>query len=219
MNIWQIFNLFNFYLNKAQGSYISVNEFIENLHVWQLSLYSEYQSKIGTSESKDTALDSFKVKFTFATSDTPLGVITLTDCFDILAIYTTPTIAGAPRQRPVDFPNADEIGARLSSQLIPNTTSDPFAELTSKNTIQLYPKTPQSGVVTYYKMPVKPVLATFLISGRVLAYDAGNSIQLGWSDKDVNTIIIRALTGVGINISAEDVQNWADKKEAGPLKT
>jgi len=220
LNIFQVFNTVNFYINKAQASYLSVQEVMDMLNIWQIALYNQYQAIKGTSERIDTALSPFKVQKIFTTADTPSGVLTFPDTyFDIISLTATPTINGAPRQRPVDFPTESERSFREASQLIPNTVNDPFGEIVSKGSVQLYPKVPQSGTAWYYRMPAVPVLATTLISGRVLMYNAGGSTQLEWSDKDINTIIIRALSGVGINLSEEDVQNWAMQKETGPIKT
>lgn len=220
MDIWQIFNRFNFLVNKAQSSYVTVPEFIDVIDRAQVALYSEYQSKAGTSEDIDFSLSPFKYVLDFTPGSFSAGVLNISiGVYDILDLRVLVVDNGHTVMRPVDFPNEDEIAYRLSSQLIPNSAINPFAEIISKDKIVLHPKTgAYTGTIVSYVQPITPVLNTALVSGRVLVYVPAGSVQLQWSDKDINTIIIRALADLGINMNAEDVQAWADKKINSPIK-
>lgn len=220
LDIWQIFQRTNFLVNKAQGSYLTVPEFIDVIDRAQVALYSEYQSRIGTSEEIEFSLSPFKYVLDFTPSSFSSGVLNLNPrIYDILDLRVLVVENGHTFMRPVDFPNEDEIAYRLSSQLIPNSATNPFAQIISKDKIVLHPKTgAYTGTIVTYVQPTEPVLNTALVSGRVLVYIPVGSIQLQWSDKDINTIIIRALSDMGINMSAEDVQAWADKKINSPIK-
>jgi hypothetical protein len=64
----------------------------------------------------------------------------------------------------------------------------------------------------YLRAPVAPVYAYSVVSGRVIVYDQANSTQLEWSDKDVETILLIALNGLGINLSESDILQWSEVK-------
>lgn len=214
MDLNEVFTLLNFYINKEQGSWYTMEELTLLVDRYQRVLFNSYYIKYATSQRLDDALAPFKVDYQFTLITTPGGLIdTPAGYLNLLAIYTYVTgIDNVTRKRPVEVVNEDELAIRLNSQVVPVTVNDPIALIKANWDIQLYPDQPQAGIMTYLREPVAPVFAYSVVSGRVIVYDQANSTQLEWSDKDIHTIILLALNGLGINLSEGDILQWSEQK-------
>jgi hypothetical protein len=125
--------------------------------------------------------------------------------------------------------NEDEIADRLNSQINPPTIIAPvaqmFTEIISNNTppnppynssvsynIQLYPKVDEyTGFINYMRRPIKPVYA-YNVVGRNIQYIPQQSIQLEWRTTDINAILLKALSSLGINLGDQEVMQFAELK-------
>ncbi len=81
-----------------------------------------------------------------------------------------------------------------------------------EKTFRLYPASAYNGNVTYLTRPVKPVFGYNVISGRVIVYNPNTSTQLQWRQSELSLVIIKSLSGIGINIGSEAIQGWAQVK-------
>jgi len=109
--------------------------------------------------------------------------------------------------------NEDELSNRLNSQIDPVTYTAPVGEMVQLRKIQLYPKTNlYTGTVSYMRKPIKPVYGYTVVGGRTIVYDPATSTQLEWRESDVNMVLLKALSSIGINLSDAEVSQFAEVK-------
>ena len=61
------------------------------------------------------------------------------------------------------------------------------------------------------RRPLKPVYA-YTVSGRSIVYLPEQSIQLEWRTNDINIILLKALSSIGINLGDQEVMQFAELK-------
>lgn len=215
MDLQTAYNFLNFEVNKVFTAYYSPGDYDLVVDRAQMSLFNDYYDQFGASQRLNDALAPFKKTFQFTQSATPGGfIITPTDYEHLLSIYTTVqnAITGLPQNRPVPIVNEDEKVARDNSQIYPPSLTDPYAMITQNWDVQLFPMVPQAGVMYYLARPAAPKFVYTIVSGRVPLYDPINSVQLQWADKDVNSILIKALSILGINVNEQSIIQYAEMK-------
>lgn len=227
MDIKVVHDIILFYLNKEQQIYLSHQEIDAVLDKAQLVLFNQYHTNpklpgkvqaavYGESQRLDDALSPFKDKYTFTTSDSASGIITLPANYQhLLSLYTTQynNQLGRNVYSAVQVLNEEELIERLNSQVIPVSAEDPIAIMNKQNKIQLFPEVPTNGGVYYLRRPVAPVFAyTQQPNSRVVVYNQAGSTQLEWRDVDVNNVISIALSYYGINMSSQEVMQFAELK-------
>ena len=214
MTLDKAYDLLNFFVNKHQGAYFTMAELDLVVDRAQHTLFNGYYTQYATSQRLNDALAPFKVDYTFTTSVTPLGRLTMPSLYlNLLSVSTVVLGAdGVSRQNALKVLNEDEISIRLKSQVNPVTIDDPVAVLKAGPTLQLYPSIPQAGILTYLRSPVAPKYGYTLVSGRVIVYNPLTSVQLEWSDKDIVSILQIALNTLGINMGEQDVLQWSEGK-------
>lgn len=212
MDLLKAYNILNFFINKAQGAFYSYSELDLMADAGQLTYYKNCFIKYGTGQRLNDALSPFKKKTSFTTDST--GFLSVPDDYMDL-INIGPTVDGITVECPVL--NDDEITGRRKSQVIPNTTSAPFAEEIENWDYQLYPKVVQTGVLTYFSRPPAPKFVYTTVSGRVIVYDQSASTQLLWGDDEIQSVLIATLRSIGINIGEQDIQQFANQINAENL--
>lgn len=216
MNLDEAYEFLNFLINKFQGAWYPPDELDLVVDRAQMALFNDYYQTFSTGQRMNDALSPFKRRVIFSNVTSPGGLITVADDYvHLLTIYTTVQnpVTSLPQNRPVPILNEDEIVARDNSQIYPPTLYDPYAVLVQDSDIQLYPAVPQAGTYVYLSRPVAPFFAYTLVSGRVIVYDPTNSVQLAWNDKDIVSILVKALNYLGINLSEADVLQWSEQKD------
>ncbi len=211
MDLNEIYELLNFYINKAQGGWYTPEELTMIVDRGQRTLFNTYYTKYQTSQRLDDALAPFKAALTFSHAT---GVITNPEDYqDMLAITTTVVDdLNVTRTRPVEVIADDELAYRLNSQIDAPSEFTPVVVRVDNDTWQLYPKVQHAGTMVYLAVPRTPVFGYTLMSGRVIVYDPLTSVQLQWNDKDILSIILIALNGLGINLSEPDIIQWSEMK-------
>lgn len=214
------YSYLNFEINKVFGTYYTPPE--EDLIVdrGQMSLFNDYYEELGTSQRVNDSLAPFIRTFQFTNITSPTGLITMpSDYQHLLSLYTVIQNAstGQPQNRPVPLLNTDEKVARDNSQIYPPSLIDPYGVIVQDWNVQLYPAVPQAGIVYYLTRPQAPFFAYSVVSGRVIVYDPINSKQLEWADKDQNSILIKALSTIGINVREQDIIQYAEMKSGQNL--
>lgn len=214
------YSYLNFEINKVFGTYYTPPE--EDLIVdrAQMSLFNDYYDEFGTSQRVNDSLAPFIRTFQFTNITSPTGLITMpSDYQHLLSLYTIIQngVTGLPQNRPVPLLNTDEKVARDNSQIYPPSLTDPYGVIVQDWNVQLYPAVPQAGVVYYLTRPQAPFFAYSVVSGRVIVYDPINSKQLEWADKDQNSIMIKALSTIGINVREQDIIQYAEMKSGQNL--
>lgn len=216
------YNFLNFWINKVFGTYYTPPELDLIVDRAQMSLFNDYYMMFGASQRLNDALAPFKKNFQFTLMTCPGGLISVPDDYEhLLSIYTTiqNSITGLPQNRPVPIVNEDEKVWRDNNQIYPPSTTDPYGIVVQNWNVQLYPATPQAGILTYLSRPPAPVYGYSVVSGRVIVYDPSESTQLAWADKDYTSILIKALSYIGINIREQDVQQYAETKSQQNLSS
>lgn len=225
MNIQDIHNTILLIINKEQNAYLSHEEIDLVLDKAQLVLFNQYHtnprtpaqaqfSVYGESQRIDDALSAFKSKYTFTNLTSPSGIVTLpTDYMHLLSLYTTVYSNALSRNiySAVQVLNEEELIERLESQVIPVTLDEPIAIMNSQNKVQLFPEIGQTGGVYYLRRPAVPKFA-YIQAGRTITYDPFYSIQLEWRDFDIMNIVSVALSYYGVNMSDQQIQQFAEIK-------
>jgi hypothetical protein len=220
MDLKVAYDFLNFWINKFTGAFYSPEQLDMITDRGQMSLYSDYQPQYGSSERIRDSLSPFKKTFQFTLVTSPGGLVTYPDNMQDALDVETQVMDADGNVIPCECPflNEDQRTFRRKSQVIPLSTSNPFAE-TMDTGFQLYPKEPQVGVLSYLKRPAAPVFVYTLVSGRVIVYNQGASTQLEWLDKDQNAVLIKSLSSIGINISEQDIQAYAENKDELNINT
>ncbi len=209
MNLNDIFNFLNFYINKFTGSWYTVEELENVLDFGQMALYSDLKPKYATSQLIKDALSPFRESYNFTTQVSGYVIVPATDYLDLLDIQIYFQVSNRTVYYPIKLYNEDERAERLNSQLDPVTITSPIGEQTAPKTFRLYPVNAYNGNVTYLRRPVKPVYGYTVVSGRVIVYDPNTSTQLEWRETEIPMILIKALKSLGINIGSQEVQQWS----------
>jgi hypothetical protein len=180
-----------------------------------MSLFNDYYDEFGTSQRLNDSLAPFNRTFQFTNVTSPTGLITMPDDYQhLLSLYTIilNAASGLPQNRPVPLLNTDEKVARDNSQIYPPSLMDPYGVIVQDWNVQLYPAVPQAGVVYYLTRPAAPKFNYSVVSGRVIVYNPIGSTQLAWADKDIASILVKALSTVGLNLREQDVIAYAENK-------
>lgn len=215
MNINECVDFLNFWIAKERGAYYTIAELTELIDRGQMSYYSDIKPKYATSTLVKEILSPFKRKYNFTPSNTISGYIVIpsnVDYLDLLDVQIEYTISNRTLYVGVPMVNEDERADKLNSQIDPVTITNPIGEMDIPRFIRLYPLSGYTGTVTYFKRPVKPVFAYTVISGRIIVWDSGNSVNLEWRDSETEFILLKSLASIGINLSAQDVSQFAEIK-------
>jgi len=123
------------------------------------------------------------------------------------------TIHNASNYYSIKMTNEDELADKLNSQINPPISTAPVGIMFQRRSIQLYPaNTVYTGFVHYMRRPVKPVYGYSVVGGRSIVYNPSQSVQLEWKDTDVNFILLKALSSIGINLSDQEASQFAEMK-------
>jgi hypothetical protein len=224
MTINDVHNTIQYIVNKDQNQSITHAEIDLILDKAQLVLFNQYHTnpkmpaqaqaaRYGESQRIDDSLSAFKSIYTFATGDTPSGVLTLPGTYmHLISLHTTTynNQLGRNVTHAVQILSEEELSMRLESQVIPLDDEEPVA-IMYQSSIKMYPTTTKQGQLFYFRRPAVPVFG-YTSSGRTATYNSGTSTQLEWKDYDIMNIISIALTYIGINMSSADVTQFAQLK-------
>lgn len=223
MNIKESFDFLNFWINKTTGEFFPISDLELITDRGSLSVYSDLQPKYATSQHIKDALAPFRSEWAFTPSDTISGIIPIPsdlNFLNLLDVSVSFNISNHALYAPVTMYNEDVIATRLNSQIDPVTITSPVGEVKGLQTlpdgskiyyIRIYPTgSGYNGIVKFLRRPLRPHMAYTVISGRVIVYDPDNSVQLEWSEEWQNAVLIKALKSVGINISDQEISQWAE---------
>jgi hypothetical protein len=202
-NINDVYNQMIFIVRKERGVFVTIPEAMQTLDNAQLEAVEEWFSTYGTTQIIHDAIRKLRVQKSFTSDST--GLVTF-DADYLHLIGGAYTVSGSTINN-VRFLNEDELALALKSQLRLVSTSNPIA-IDASVGFRLYPAATQTGFYNYLKRPATPVLG-FTQSGRNITYDPNTSTQLEFTDVYINNIISRALKFWGINMSEQDIQQFA----------
>lgn len=212
MNISQLFDFLQFWINKKSGAYYTIDELTLIVDRGQMSLYEDLQPKYATSQRVKDALSPFKEIYPFTTQVSGYIIVPDTRYLNLSSIQIYFQISNRTVYYGVDLANDDTLSYRLNSQVSPATVTSPVGEQISQKTFRLYPASAYNGTITYLRRPIAPVFGYTVISGRVIVYDPNTSVQLEWEETWQNAILVKALSSIGINLTDSEVTNYAQLK-------
>lgn len=214
MDLKQVYDLLDFFINKEQGVYYTYAQKDLIVDAAQMSLFNDYFEVYLKSQRIDDALAPFYKKFIFTLSTTPGGLITVPDdYFHASAIQVVLQDGnGVNKTRAAIKISPDELAGRLNSQIFPPTTLDPIYITTQNWNPQLFPQQPTAGYMYYIARPAAPFF-DYTTTGRKINYNQAGSTQLEWSSKDILSIILKTLKAIGINQREQDVMNWSQQQD------
>lgn len=214
MDLQDVVNEFNFYINKFTGSFYTIPEVMNCLDVGQMGVYSDLKPKYATSQLIKDALSPFRQSYNFTTQVSGYVIVPDTNYLDLLDLQIYFQVSNREIYYPVTMVNEDVRATRLNSQISPVTVTSPIGEQVAPKTFRLYPASTYNGNITYLTRPVKPVFGYSVISGRVIVYNPNTSTQLQWRDSEIPLIIIKSLQAIGLNLRSEDIASWSAAKSA-----
>jgi hypothetical protein len=215
MTLEQIHEFLNFYINKYIGSYYTPSELDEVLDRGQMAVFSEYIPKYATSQRIQDALAPFLATYDFTTGNTVSGYIVVpsnSNYIQLLDIQVSFAISNRTVYAGVPIMNKDERANRLNSQTDPVTTTSPVAEVIAPRYFRLYPLSGYTGTLTYFRRPVKPNFVYDTISGRVIVFNESLSTNIEWGEIFINSVILKSLSTLGINLSDAEIAQYAEAK-------
>ena len=178
MNLNDILNFLNFYINKFTGGWYTVEELENLLDFGQMAVYSDLKPKYATSQLVKDALSPFRSVYNFTTLTSGYVIVPDTTYLDLLDLQIYFQVSNRRVYFGVSLANEDTRADKLNSQVNPATVTSPVGEQTAPRTFRLYPASAYNGNVTYLRRPVKPVFGYTTISGRVIVYNSLTSTQL-----------------------------------------
>ena len=204
-SIFDLYNLYRYIVRKQRGVYITIPEFNANMDSGQMNAVAEWFAPYGETQVLHDALRKIRVYYQF-TSDAA-GMVTFPS--DYIHILGTPFTVTGSSVNEIAFVQESELPFALKSQQRPVSTSYPIAVDTATG-FSLYPQTTQIGFFNYLKRPATITLAVTQV-GRVVTYDAANSIQPEFSDIYFNHILAKALKYAGVSMDEKGITEFADK--------
>jgi hypothetical protein len=204
-NIQNVVDFFSYIVRKERGVFLTISEAITNIDNGQLDCFEEYWSMYAVSQTVHDALRPFRVYQPFTSNSA--GFVTYPS--DYIHMAGVPFVVYGSTIYNVNFPNEDEWVDALTSQLRPVSASNPIAQNTATG-FSLYPQQSHIGFYTYMKRPPQPVYA-YTEVGRVITYNSSASTQLAWNEIYWNNIIAKGLKYCGINMSEQEVSQFAQQ--------
>ena len=209
-----VYDTTNYIIRKQRGAFQTYPELDNIFNLGQLDLLSEYNDEYALTGKINNALSPFKKDFQFTLTTSVGGYITVpTDYLYPLMSFTQTydNDSLVTNLGQIRFYNESEWINAINSQLRPATIKKPAAKIIAGQ-MELFPKTPNTGVLNYIKKPKAPVYS-FSQVGRVITYDPDTSTQLEWLDLQIPKVIMKALSYIGINLNEQEITQFAEAKE------
>lgn len=212
MNIEGCVNFLNFWIRKERGVFYTIEELMLLLDRAQMSYYNDIVPKYATSQIIKDCLSPFRSIVYFNDTTTTNGLYNVgTGVLDLLDVSINFDVNGRTVYYPVKMINEDELSDRLNSQIDPPTETAPVGELLSQGLIQFYPAVDAyTGAVRYLRRPSVPSCTYHIDGGYIIVFDTQNNLE--WRDSDINAILLKALSSIGINLADQEVSQFAEMK-------
>lgn len=193
--IFDVYTFFRQLTDKAGKGFLRPEDASSWLEAAQLSLFNTYRVSGTLDNITQSALAPFIVESAFTT---PSGQFTKpTNFAQALRIVNSADI----EHTPVLF---NEVRDALRSQLEPIDEYPRYYE--GGTFIGLYPQKKTAGRITYYRLPVAPVVGySNNADGSDVTYNAATSVQLEIPKAYWIEVIIKALPYIGVNLSDSEV--------------
>jgi hypothetical protein len=232
MNIKEAVDYLNFWIRKERGAFYTIEESVNIIDIAQNAYFNDIMPKYATSQIVKDTLQPFKETVAFSPTTTTNGRITVNDInyYDLLDCTIQYIQNGRDTFYSIKMTNEDELADKLNSQINPPIPTAPVGQMfTTRDAnqnvlyqIQLYPRQDiYDGFINYMRRPIKPIYGYTIVGGRNIVYNPtlynpvtnpGGSRQLEWRNNDITMILLKALSSLGINLSDQEVSQFAELK-------
>jgi hypothetical protein len=215
LDLQEAFDFIQFWVNKKTGAWFTIPEITQVIDRGQMSYYNDIKPQYSRSNLIREILSPFRRTYDFTTANTVSGIVVIpsnVNYLDFLDLQIYYSISNRTIYCGVPIVQEDERAIRLNSQIDPITVTSPVAEIIAPRYFKMWPTSGYNGTITYLARPAAPVFSYTKVSGRVIVYDESASTQLEWRDSEVNAILLKALQSLGINLSDQEVSNFAQIK-------
>lgn len=215
MNISEAFDFLNFWISKERGAFFTIPELTLIVNRGQESLFSDLQPRYATSQRVKDALSPFKDFYNFTTQISGVVMVPSDKNYsNLLDLQIYFPISNRTVYFGVPMVNEDVRSSRLNSQVDPVTVTSPIGEQIAPGAFRLYPIGIYNGTVTFLRKPRDIVFGYTVVSGRVIVYNPLTSVQFEWLEPWQNAVLVKALSSIGINLTDEQVSQYAELKTA-----
>ena len=232
MNIKEAVDYLNFWIRKERGAFYTIEESVNIIDIAQNAYFNDIMPTYATSQIVKDTLQPFKETVAFSPTTTTNGRITVNDInyYDLLDCTIQYIQNGRDTFYSIKMTNEDELADKLNSQINPPIPTAPVGQMfTTRDAnqnvlyqIQLYPRQNiYDGFIYYMRRPIKPIYGYTIVGGRTIVYNPtlynavtnpGGSRQLEWRNNDITLILLKALSSLGINLSDQEVSQFAELK-------
>lgn len=218
MSIDEIFRTVKFIINKENRGSLRPSDFNLMMKNAQIEFISKRLGNIKMLDDHGLPMFGFRSNRkvsedlrTLVTDPTTIAVDTYGK-FTYPPGYMWPDVVHKLDFTPITVIESDEYPAIKKSAITPPDLNYPVCVMRHPKGF-IDPYQIGSFQMSYVKMPADPVWA-FSISNNTEVYNAGASVNLELPDRTHPEVIMIALQGIGINLSAMEVTQFASMKES-----
>lgn len=204
-NINDIYNLYQYIVRKERGVFTTIPVFNQNMDAGLLDAVEFWFSGYGVNQILHDAIRPLRVYQPFTSNSS--GFVTFPSDYSHL-IGNPFTVFGSSVTNG-RFVNEDEFQSAATSQLRPLDNNNPIF-VDSSTGFSIYPQTTQTGAYWYLKRANSPTLVVTQV-GRVVTYDAANSVQIELNEMYWNNVLAKALKYAGVNMDEKGVSDFANQ--------
>lgn len=218
MTIVEFHDTVNLLLNKTQSGFFPPEEIDLMADRAQNSIYGTYYAEYLESNYIHQALNPFRKIMQYTSANFSTG-----GYLDLPTDYVYPTgmyIQGfnnktqMPTYQKVRFYKDDELPDALASRVRPVDANHPICVVHGSTQLRLYPNViTYAGNLHYLRKPAVPKY-NYALSGRNPVYTPTGSQDLEWQDPYINSIILKTLEFLGVNLNDPEISQWAASKNA-----
>lgn len=220
MTIDQVHRLIRFLIRKANGKWYAPEQLDDAINVGQLAVFNTYFDISDKSQPIHMALNPFRMPFEFTPSNFTGEFLPKPDGF----LFTTELMvrnydnkSRKASTSDVKMYKENEWESAKNSQVRPAIQANPIA-MESGTQFEFYPIGRYNGRLRFLRLPVAPKYGYSLVN-RMPVYNPDTSTDLEWADIYINQIILKALSSIGINMSAQDILTYSEQKTNQNLNT
>lgn len=213
MTIDETHRLIRFLIRKANGAWFSPEQIDDALNIGQLAVFNTYFEIKTKTQPIHMALNPFRVPLDFTPANFTNGVLIKPAGFLYIAGLMVRNYDNKYKKaftEDVRIYKENQWEGAKKSQVNPATSVSPIS-MENETGFEFHPMGNYNGKLRYLRLPVAPYYA-YTIVNRQPVNNAGASTNLEWADIYVNQIILKALSSIGINMSAQDILTYSEQK-------
>lgn len=202
-----IVNRVNFATKKGLTGYHTPAQICDELHAESMNVWKNYLDQYEKNQIMDVYLRPFQNQETVNLTAGAGTVVTK----DFIYYFEGVSVSG-PNIEIKDIDNKRYL-YRISHPVKIPTAKYPVLSMTNQSVVVTPANAFSSIIVSYLKLPTKPVYAVDTVGDRYIYNDA-NSIDFEWNAALADKIIDRALAALGVNMRASEMIQYSNQQRA-----